>query len=107
MTDQLMSRAEIVRRLRLVTSQRVRHRPLTMAAIAVRCGLSRMAVYRALNGEMSDLVVHLLSQVLSELDVQQAIEQAAGFGRERQGPTNNGYDPMASPLRRTSRHRPG
>jgi predicted DNA-binding transcriptional regulator AlpA len=80
MTDQLMSRAEIVRRLRLVTSQRCRHRPLTMAAIAVRCGLSRMTVYRALNGDMADLVVHLPSQVLVVVPVQEMIEAAAGFG---------------------------
>jgi hypothetical protein len=95
---ELMTRAEIVRRLRLVTSQRCRHRPLTMAAIAVRCGLSRMAVYRALHGDMGDDVQLVLSQV------QRMIENAAGFGREQDRPGNNGYyDPLAWPLKRTSR----
>jgi hypothetical protein len=100
---ELMTRAEIVRRLRLVTSQRCRHRPLTMAAIAVRCGLSRMAVYRALHGDMGDDVQLVLSQVLREVDVQRMIENAAGFGREQDRPGNNGYDPLAWPLKRTSR----
>jgi hypothetical protein len=73
MSDQLMTRDEIVRRLRLVTSQRVRHRPLTMHAIAVRCGLSRVAVYDAMNGVMGEQVRHVLSQVLREVPVQEMI----------------------------------
>jgi hypothetical protein len=74
MPDQLMTRDEIKRRLRLVMSQRVRHRPLTMAAIAVRCGLSRRAVYDAAEGIMGDEVQHLLSQILVEVNVQRMIE---------------------------------
>jgi hypothetical protein len=73
MPDQLMTRDEIVRRLRLVTSQRVRHRPLTMQMIAARAGLSRVAVYDALHGKMGDQVQYILSQVLREVPVQQMI----------------------------------
>jgi hypothetical protein len=83
MPDQLMTRNEIVRRLRLVCSQRVRHRPLTMQMIAARCGLSRVAVYNAREGIMGDEVRHLLSQVLREVPVQEMIEEAAGFGPAR------------------------
>jgi hypothetical protein len=83
MPDQLMTRDEIKRRLRLVCSQRVRHRPLTMRMIAARCGLTRRAVYNAADGIMGDLVQHLLSQVLVEVPVQEMIEEAAGFGPAR------------------------
>jgi hypothetical protein len=105
MPDQLMTRDEIVRRLRLVTSQRVRHRPLTMAAIAARCGVSRVVIYRALHGDVSDEVQHLLSEILVEVDVQRMIEEAAGFGRRFDRPVGNGYDRFALPLKRTSRQR--
>jgi hypothetical protein len=100
MSDQLMSRAEIIRRLRLVASQRPERRPLTMQAIAARTGLSRMAVYRAMNGELPDLVVHLLSQVLREVPVQEMIERASCR------PFNNGYDRFALPQKRPP-SRPG
>lgn len=74
MPGELLSRNEIIRRLRLVMSGRVRHRPLSMKMIAARCGLSRVAVYNASNGIMGDCVQDLLSQVLREVDVQAAIE---------------------------------
>jgi hypothetical protein len=73
MTDQLMSRGEIVRRLRFVTSGRVRHRPLTMMAIAARTGLSRVAIYKALHGVMGEEVQTLLSQILTEVPIQKMI----------------------------------
>jgi hypothetical protein len=78
MPDRLMTRDEIVRRLRLVASGRVRHRPLTMQMIAARCGLSRVAVYNARDGIMGDLVQHLLSHVLREID-----SSADDCGRDR------------------------
>jgi hypothetical protein len=81
MPDQLMSREEIVRRLRFVTSQRVRHRPLTMQMIASRCGLSRVAVYNALHGRMGDEVQHILSQVLREVPINDMIADSAGLRR--------------------------
>jgi hypothetical protein len=76
-----MTRGEIVRALRLVMSQRVRHRPLTIRMIAARCGLSRRAVYDAAEGSMGDEVRHLLSQVLREVPVQEMIAEAAGLRR--------------------------
>jgi hypothetical protein len=78
MPDQLMTHDEIARRLRLVTSARVRHRPLTMVMIAARCRLSRVAVYKARDGIMGDEVQGLLSQVLRQIDVQQMIADATG-----------------------------
>jgi hypothetical protein len=75
MPDQLMTRDEIVRRLRLVCSQRVRHRPLTMMMIASRCGLSRVAVYDALHG-MGDQVQYILSQILREVPIQKMIAES-------------------------------
>jgi hypothetical protein len=81
MPEQMMTRDEIVRRLRLVTSQRVRHRPLTMQMIAARCGLSRVAVYDALHGSMGEEVRHLLSQVLREVPVNDMIADSAGLRR--------------------------
>jgi hypothetical protein len=90
MPDQLMTRDEIVRRLRLVTSGRVRHRPLTMAAIGVRCGPSRVAVYDALHGIMGDDVQRVLPQVLAEempgQRVQETIAGSAGLGPARRAP---------------------
>jgi hypothetical protein len=77
MSDQLMTRDEIVRRLRLVTSQRVRHRPLTVMAIAARAGLSRVAVYKAMNGIMGDVAQRVLSQVLREVDVNALVMDGA------------------------------
>ena len=81
MPDQLMTRDEIVRRLRLVTSQRVRHRPLTMMMIASRCGLSRVAVYNARDGIMGDQVQYILSQVLREVPINDMIADSAGLRR--------------------------
>jgi hypothetical protein len=93
MTEQMMTRTEIVRRLRFAVSDRVRHRPLTMAAIAARSGLSRVAVYDALHGIMGSEVQYLLSQILREVPVQELIERSARF---RAGPatwlTSNGPD---------------
>jgi hypothetical protein len=86
MAGQLLSCQEIVRRLRMVRSQRVRHRPLTMAAIAARCGLSRVAVYDALHGRMGDEVQVLLSQVLADFDVQRFISEHSGIGLARREP---------------------
>jgi predicted regulator of amino acid metabolism with ACT domain len=85
MPDRLMTDREIVRALRLVTSQRVRHRPLTMAAIAERCGVTRRVVYLAREGIISDDVRHVLSQILAEVPVQDMIAQAAGFDRSLAG----------------------
>jgi hypothetical protein len=95
-----MSRAEIVRRLRLVTSQRCRHRPLTMAAIAARCGLMRRVIYLAREGIISDDVRQVLSQILAEVPVQEMIERAAGFGRQLDRPPHTGYDRFALPQKR-------
>jgi hypothetical protein len=81
MSDQPMTRNEIVRRLRLVMSQRVRHRPLTMMMIAARTGLTRASIYNAVHGRMSDEVQHLLSQVLAEVPVNDLIADSAGLRR--------------------------
>jgi hypothetical protein len=40
-----------------------------MLMIAARTGLPRAAIYNALDGRMSDLTQHLLSQVLAEVPV--------------------------------------
>lgn len=72
MPDPVMTEAEIIRRLRLVCSQRVRHRPLTIAAIADLAYLHRRTIYDYLEGleRMSDDVRARLSWVLAEVDVQ-------------------------------------
>jgi hypothetical protein len=82
MPDQLMSREEIRRRLRLVMSQKRGHRgELTMQTIAFRCQLSRVAVYDAANGKMGDDVQYILSQVLRELPLNDWIADSAGLRR--------------------------
>jgi predicted DNA-binding transcriptional regulator AlpA len=75
MGDRLMTRDEIRRALRLVASQRVRHRPLTIRMIAAQCGLARMTVYRAMaTGEIDEETRIILSRALQQVPVQQMIE---------------------------------
>lgn len=67
---EILDKSEIKRRLRWIREGRVRHRPLSMMDIALRCELTRTAVYDASHGIMSDDTRRVLSTVLHEVDVQ-------------------------------------
>jgi hypothetical protein len=83
MPGRLMTDREIAQALWLVTSQRVRHRPLSMQGIAARTGLTRRVIYLAREGRMSNEIRQLLSQVLCEVPVAEMLAAAAagpGYG---------------------------
>ena len=64
----MMTKAEVTRALRLVTSQEFRRqRRFPIATLANLAGLSRMTLYRARDGYVPDRVADVLSPLLEAI----------------------------------------